>query len=241
MINIDILPEPICVSIGEQSCEAILAALNEIKFAEIRLDVSRITLPEIRSVFSCGKLLVATCREGFYSKSERIERLVEAIHAGAAFVDVETESDDDYIQAVAKEAKLNKCYLIVSYHNFDSTPSVPEMCDIVNTCIKQGADVVKIATTAKDQSDLTKIALLYEKRFDTDLIAFAMGETGLVTRLICISNGAPWTYASISDDKTLASGQIPAKNVRCIINNVNEMRELNRLVRKLQEESMENE
>ncbi|MDR2027798.1 MAG: type I 3-dehydroquinate dehydratase [Prevotellaceae bacterium] len=210
----------VCVSIGEQSYSGVLAVLEKVSFAEIRLDISRITGAEIRSVFSSGKRLVATCREGFYDRHERMERLVEAIRAGAAFVDVETESDEDFRNTVAEQAAINGCKLIVSYHNFEETPPLPEMCSIVETCKRQGADIVKLVTTAKSKSDAARALSLYDKYRDTNLVAFAMGEAGLITRVACVFLGAPYTYAAASDDKPLASGQISVEKIKNVMDNL---------------------
>jgi 3-dehydroquinate dehydratase-1 len=197
-----------------------MAALAKVSFAEIRLDVSGITTSEINSVFSSGKRLVATCRAGFYSDDERRVRLLEAICAGAAFVDVETESDEDFRKTITEQAGLNNCKLIVSYHNFDATPSLSEMCRIVDTCKKQGAEVVKLVTAARNASDAARVLSLYDKYHDTNLIAFAMGEAGLITRVACIYLGAPYTYAAISDDKPLANGQLSMEKIGNVINNL---------------------
>jgi 3-dehydroquinate dehydratase-1 len=197
-----------------------MAALVEVDFAEIRLDVSRITSSEIRSVFSSGKRLIATCREGFYNNDERRERLLEAINAGAAFVDVETEADDDFRKTIAGQARTNNCRLIVSYHNFDETPSLPEMCSIVDTCKKQGADIVKLVTTAHSKSDAARTLSLYDQCPSTSLVAFSMGEAGLITRIACVFLGEPYTYAAISDDKPLANGQISMEKIRNVMNNL---------------------
>ncbi|MDR2285860.1 MAG: type I 3-dehydroquinate dehydratase [Prevotellaceae bacterium] len=212
--------ELICVSIGEQSYSDIMAVLEQVDFAEIRLDVARITTSEIGLVFSSGKRLIATCREGFYSNDERRERLFDAIRAGAAFVDIETEADDDFRKTIAEQARLNNCKLIVSYHNFDETPSLSEMCDIVDTCKKQNADIVKLVTTARNKSDVARILSLYDKYPDASLVAFAMGEAGLISRVACVFLGAPYTYAAISDDKPLASGQISMEKIKNIMNNL---------------------
>jgi 3-dehydroquinate dehydratase type I len=218
--NKNTLFDSICASIREETFDDVLSALISINLAEIRLDLSRLTISQIKMIFSSEKQLIATCREGFYSKDERLELLVEAINAGAAFVDIEMESDEDFRATIAKHAKLHNCKLIISYHNFNETPSLSEMCDIVNTCIKQGADVVKLATMAKNKSDAARVLSLYDKNFDADLVAFAMGKTGFITRVACIFLGAPWTYAAFSRNKPTADGQIYITDFRYIINDI---------------------
>jgi 3-dehydroquinate dehydratase-1/3-dehydroquinate dehydratase/shikimate dehydrogenase len=218
MINKNIQSDTVCVSIGEQTYSGIVTALERVDFAEIRLDVSRIAKSEIRAIFSSGKQLVATCREGVYGRDERLDRLVEAISAGAAFVDVETEADDDFRKTISKYARANNCKIIVSYHNFESTPSLAEMCNIVETCRKQDADIVKLVATARNQSDAARVMSLYAGDFGASLVAFAMGDAGLITRVACVFLGAPYTYAAISDDKPLAEGQISVEKIKNIMN-----------------------
>jgi 3-dehydroquinate dehydratase-1 len=136
-------------------------------------------------------------------------------------VDVETESDEYFRNIIANQAELIDCKRIISYHNFEATPSLSEMCRIVDVCKKQGADVVKLVTTALSKSDSARVLSLYDIYPDASLVAFAMGEAGLITRLACIFLGAPYTYAAVSDDKPLASGQISAERIRDVINNLN--------------------
>jgi 3-dehydroquinate dehydratase-1 len=94
------------------------------------------------------------------------------------------------------------------------------MCSIVETCKKQGADVVKLVTTAENKSDAARVLSLYDRYPDTNLLAFAMGEAGLITRVACVFLGAPYTYAAISDDKPLANGQISVEKIQNVMNNL---------------------
>ncbi|MDR0560310.1 MAG: type I 3-dehydroquinate dehydratase [Prevotellaceae bacterium] len=211
----------ICVSIGERTFDAIINVLDGFDFAEIRLDLSRIDRAEIMELFSSEKQLVATCREGFYDRNSRLERLLTAVDAGAAFVDVETEADDGFLAAVSAAAAAKKnCKLIVSYHNFENTPPLKELTEIVNKCIRQGADIVKLVTSAVCQSDSARVLSLYETFVDKNLIAFAMGDMGVITRIACTFLGAPYTYAAVSDKQPLAKGQISYLKMKNIFNNI---------------------
>jgi 3-dehydroquinate dehydratase type I len=53
--------------------------------------------------------------------------------------------------------KPGKCKLIVSSHNYENTPSVEELGNLVARIQAAGADIVKIATTALDISDVARI------------------------------------------------------------------------------------
>ncbi|MDR1895395.1 MAG: type I 3-dehydroquinate dehydratase [Prevotellaceae bacterium] len=209
---------PVCVSVGEKSYKDILCVLDKTDFAEIRLDISQISDLEAASVFACGKELIATCREGFYDREARLGKLLNAIRSGAKFVDVETETDRDFKETVAKEISKNDCKLIISYHNFQHTPSLDEMLKIIDTCTQQGADIVKLVTTANSKADAARALSLYDNVSPhTNLVAFAMGEAGLITRAACVFLGAPYTYAAISDDKPLANGQLSLNKMKAIL------------------------
>lgn len=211
-------PYSICTTIGEKTYDEIMNVLNKVSFAEIRLDLNEISDSEIESVFGTGKKLIATCREGCYTKNQRLARLTKAMRSGAQYVDIETESDENYINMLSLEAKKNKCKIIISYHNFDETLSFDELVNIVETCKNQGADIVKLVTTARNKADAARVLSLYDKYTHGDLVAFAMGDDGVITRAACIFLGSPYTYASVSDDKQVANGQVSVKRMNELIN-----------------------
>ena len=52
----------ICVSLGLDSVSGCLKALEDIEFAEIRLDLMDVRPADIPALFSAGRRLIATCR-----------------------------------------------------------------------------------------------------------------------------------------------------------------------------------
>jgi 3-dehydroquinate dehydratase / shikimate dehydrogenase len=50
-----------------------------------------------------------------------------------------------------------KCKLIVSSHNYEYTPSCEDLANLVARIQAVGADIVKIATTAKDIIDVSRM------------------------------------------------------------------------------------
>jgi 3-dehydroquinate dehydratase type I len=53
--------------------------------------------------------------------------------------------------------KPEKCKLIVSSHNYEYTPSCEEITNLVASIQAVGADIVKVATTAKDIVDVSRM------------------------------------------------------------------------------------
>lgn len=53
--------------------------------------------------------------------------------------------------------KPEKCKIIVSSHNYEYTPSVEDLGNLVARIQAAGADIVKFATTALDITDVARV------------------------------------------------------------------------------------
>ena len=74
---------------------------------------------------------------------------------------------------------------------------------------------VKIVTTAKGPTDTATILALYSRAARTNLVAFAMGDSGKISRLLCLYLGSPFTYVALG--KPTAPGQFSAKQLSSIL------------------------
>ena len=74
---------------------------------------------------------------------------------------------------------------------------------------------VKIVTTAKSVDDSIRTLQLYSKNGKNNLIAFAMGDNGRISRILCLYLGSPYTYVSLG--KPVAPGQLSIDEVKKII------------------------
>ena len=64
---------------------------------------------------------------------------------------------------------------------------------------------VKIVSTAKSTDDSTRMLELYNEKGNTNLISFAMGDFGRISRILCLYLGSPYTYVSLG--RAIAPGQ----------------------------------
>lgn len=218
----------ICICIGEPTvkhCRKILPD-PDVEMAEIRLDGTYLSAKEIQTIFSIHPRLIATCRPGNHTRKEREIVLATAIIAGAAFVDIEIEADPAFKEELIQTARVQGCRVILSYHNFEITPPRDELETIVNQCISDGADIVKVACQVHSVSDCIRLLCLYDlhhpnvkidnktdskKTGDScQIIAIGMGEKGKITRVAAPFLGAPFTYASIVTGLETAPGQVDA-------------------------------
>jgi 3-dehydroquinate dehydratase-1 len=74
---------------------------------------------------------------------------------------------------------------------------------------------VKIVTTSKSVEDSTRILQMYSMNKKINLIAFAMGDSGRISRVLCLYLGSPYTYVSLG--KPVAPGQFSLDEMKKII------------------------
>jgi 3-dehydroquinate dehydratase-1 len=75
------------------------------------------------------------------------------------------------------------------------------------------SNYVKIVTTAHSIEDSLRVLELYETSKGLSPIFFAMGDAGVISRLLCTLVGnAPFTYASL--EKALAPGQLTLQQMK---------------------------
>ncbi|MFH0885311.1 MAG: type I 3-dehydroquinate dehydratase [Candidatus Micrarchaeota archaeon] len=199
----------ICVSIAEHTVDGCIKALEGLTLAEIRMDAfepNELSPANIRRIFSLPLKLIATCRPGIRDEEHRRNALMNAIESGAAYVDIEVESDDGLKSDVAAKARGKGCKVIVSYHDYRKTPPSEELRQIIEWCFQSGADIAKISCMANSEKDNARLLGLLD--LGRPLIVIGMGDKGRLTRVVAPLLGAAFTYASASMGKETAPGQI---------------------------------
>jgi len=218
----------ICVALGLPTLTDLSrAAEAEYKdgnaFLEFRLDYlddpsAAITfIRDFRQKYPDASIL-ATCRAKAYnghfpgSAQAQLDVLENAAHAGAAAVDLEIEAAEQAKPAVA--ALREKTALVISYHNFQTTPALDP---VLRRLKRIPADIYKIVPTARKPNDNLRLTrFLAENNDATPLVAFCMSETGLPTRILSPSLGSLYTYAAPAQDGGTAPGQISARLMRSL-------------------------
>ena len=202
----------ICTSIQNKELPEILQLLRQLEMAEIRLDRCALEDEDIDILFSESDVpLIATCR--MQEEPQAPELLERAIEAGAKYVDLEMEAPAAVGRRIREACRRCGTVLIRSFHNFESTPSLPILRSQMERARSFGADIVKIATTAICKADLDAVAALYDEADAGSLVAFCMGEIGQPSRVGALEKGAPFTYACL-DGEPVAPGQMETQAMR---------------------------
>lgn len=106
--------------------------------------------------------------------------------------------------------------VIVSHHDFNGVPD--DLNHIYERLAATRAGIVKIAVQANDITGCLPVFKLLERARSEgrELIAIAMGNAGVATRILGPSRGAYLTYASLEDETATAPGQINARALRSV-------------------------
>jgi 3-dehydroquinate dehydratase type I len=213
----------ICIPIVEATVEKALIAIKKVNrwadLIELRVDyLKRMNLAPLLE--NRRKPLIVTHRrkeEGGKYKGEerkRLSVLQEAIDLGADYVDVELATERSFLQSLIRNKGGTQ--VILSFHDFQGTPSLKELQRLCGQMIRLDADVVKIVPFARSWEDnLTILSLIpYAKERRQKIVAFCMGEKGKLSRVFSPFLGAAWTYASLNQSKASASAQLTVAEMR---------------------------
>jgi 3-dehydroquinate dehydratase-1/3-dehydroquinate dehydratase/shikimate dehydrogenase len=153
------------------------------------------------------------------SEEERVELLHQAVRAGAAFVDIELKTDGLLRDALIREAKAGGSQVIVSWHNFTTTPSSQGLRTILQEQYRSGAEIGKIVTMASTFHDCLRVLDLQHEAAEIGLplIAFCMGPVGVISRVATLGLGGFMTYAAADGSQGTAPGQLSLTSLRTIV------------------------
>ena len=213
----------VCIPIVETTVEKALIAIREANrwadLIELRADfLKRMKLAPLLE--NRRKPLIITNRKkeegGKYKGEEkkRLSVLQEAIDLGADYVDVELATERPFLRGLIRNKKGTQ--VILSFHDFQRTPSLKELQNLFGQMIRLGTDVIKIVSFARSWEDNLNILSLipFAKARRRKIVAFCMGEKGKISRLFSPFMGAAWTYASLGRGKASAPGQLTVRELK---------------------------
>jgi 3-dehydroquinate dehydratase/shikimate dehydrogenase len=145
-----------------------------------------------------------------------LEVLLKAAQAGCQVVDLEVESAEE-----AKPTQLKKfreglraagAALLVSFHDFARTRGLEQAADRIAAF---EPDYIKVVSTAHSLADNLAVRRLIANRSrSARVVGIAMGEEGLVSRVLAVREGAAFTFASLHEGIETAPGQVSVRTLR---------------------------
>lgn len=187
-------------------------AVKPADILELRVDMFDILSPEhIETIFKKARdkfrkpllATVRTVREGGQKEIKDRGALYRIVLPLSDAADVEIYSDEAFATVRALCTTYKKP-LIGSYHNFEHTPDDCFLDEVVSK--GKGADIVKIAATAKEQEDMVRLALFTFRHRERGMITMSMGDRGLPSRVFNPIFGSLITYGYVT--RPTAPGQL---------------------------------
>lgn len=173
-------------------------------FAEIPDKIPELTQPVI--------LTFRPAEQGGYRQLTREERqrFWSSIAPQAETVWWDIEGD------LVSDLECDWSRVIVSHHDFSSVPH--DLEQIYERLARTPAAVLKIAVQANDILDCIRIFNLLDRARNEgrELIAIAMGNAGIATRILGPSRGSFLTYGALDDQSATAPGQVNARKLRSL-------------------------
>ena len=220
----------ICASIAVENPESLREKINKAfsygaDYIEIRFDF--FNPPDMEEALNIAEnvrekaiFTLRTPSEGGKFKgnnNDRIMWLKKLSMAKPMLLDVEyatIKANDD----LANYFRGQKIPILVSWHDFEKTPTKGQLRDMLEK-MRIYSNYIKIVTTAINIIDALRILDLYENAAESNLIAFSMGEAGIISRIMCTIIGrSPFTYAAL--EKSIAPGQLTIKQMRNIYDKI---------------------
>ncbi len=221
----------LCVAIQAGSAAEMLvraaSALADSKFLEFRLDAlakPAAALPGLKEFLVDHRdvTAIATCRRKSHgghfvgSLNAELAVLLAAAEAGCAIVDLEVESAEEanplQLARFRKHLREAGAALLISFHDFAHTRGLEKAAARIEAF---QPDYVKVVSTARTLADnLAVLKLIEDRSLSAQVVGIAMGEEGLVSRVLGPRAGAAFTFASFSDGEETAEGQVTARTLR---------------------------
>jgi len=204
------------------ACRAAKAAGAEM--IELRLDYLETPKPAlVQEIIKNSKQsqlpLIATCRprwDGGYFKGSEQERqtlLLSALRAGAEYVDIELACLDQSQCRVLELLEQSAERVILSSHDFEGKPA--DMSQLMEKIQQRKPAVSKVAYQANEITDCFEVLdLLHENLGKASMVGLAMGEAGVMTRVLAKKLGAFLTFVSVAEGEGTAPGQITVQEMK---------------------------
>jgi 3-dehydroquinate dehydratase-1 len=205
---IDVRGAPRVVGTVSQAGTLSRLPTRDCDIVELRLDL--IGTDALRAV---DQPVIATIRlasEGGQWMKPDVERLPVFERALEICAAVDVELCSPLLERVSALAVRERKMLIVSYHDFAKTPSLPELRQVIRRAADFGA-VVKVATLTKTEDDLNVLRELLREKRASALCVLGMGPLAARSRREFPKLGSCFVYGYL--DAPVAPGQPAARDL----------------------------
>ena len=204
-------PARICVPVCEKYLAELRSACELADWIELRLDCFDKVPDNLEEIKRPLILTFRPSEQGGYRELTREERLrfwSSAPRNESVWWDIEGD--------LVRDLTPDWSRVILSHHDFSGVPNNLEQ--IYERLAHTPAAVIKIAVQANDILDCLPVFQLLDRARteEREIIAIAMGNAGIATRVLGPSRGSFLTYGALDDARTTAPGQVNARKLRSL-------------------------
>jgi 3-dehydroquinate dehydratase I len=171
------------------------------------------------------ELIVFTLRHSMEGGAQPISQDIRGNCIGAVLrsglvdlVDVELSNGRQFLEPIINTAHDHGGSIIVSFHDFQATPSNEMLLGTISAMIDQGADIAKIACMPREPGDvlrLLQVTLAARRIFPSvPLCTMSMGSLGSLSRVAGFLYGSDMAFAV--GQEVSAPGQMPLSEARAL-------------------------
>jgi len=178
----------------------------------------RRALPDAPLLFTCR-----SAAEGGQRVPISVQAVIELYCAICAadcvdLVDYEMSNGEPAMKAVREASRRSGIGLVCSYHNFESTPALPQLAAEFERARTMGGDVAKVSVMARTSDDAFTLLAATRQASQTvglPVIGISMGPHGATSRVIGFAFGSALTFGVAAASS--APGQMPVAELRAAI------------------------
>lgn len=207
---------------GAAEVDALLAT-TDANAIELRADLFPApgvdaTVAALTRLRTTGRPLLLTVR----AAHEGGQPVADAVRAkiyreGLALVDgIDIELSSEQLRTdLVPQARTAGKTIVLSFHDFQATPPPATLRDIATRALDAGADVAKLATTARSLDDVQSLLALTLEFRERGIATLAMGAVGALSRVFFSAAGSLLTYGSVG--APTAPGQLPIRELAGLV------------------------
>jgi 3-dehydroquinate dehydratase I len=125
------------------------------------------------------------------------------------YIDIECRNLSEF-SGLVREANRRGKGIIYSFHDFEKTPEVGQMEDLLETLEPNPNQILKIAAEVSAWEDVEKLILFMQRNRDRNVAVMGMGSLGKLSRLVLSRLGSALVYAALGRKVVAAQWELTA-------------------------------
>lgn len=197
----------ICISVGNISFEKLIEIVSQFDLVELRLDLLKLTDDEYSELLKYSQKLIVTCRINNDNREYAQKSYEKAAAFGVRYIDIDLVEVNNF-KSLIDNIENKNTGLIISHHDFDKTPDLKEIKNIVSKMEIMKPEIYKLCFKATGIDDIIRTLSVYGLYPKNQMVAFNLGSIGSLSRVLALKAGAPFMYAAYNENSKTEMSQL---------------------------------